>query len=88
MRKGNRLLLILTGILGLCAAVLLLLVSVFRVESLTIIEQNTELIYQSSSAEMMGFEFSYLSAQDEPKTVAAMRFVARDFPVYVIGLSA
>ena len=85
MRKGNRLLLILTGILGLCAAVLLLLVSVFRVESLTIIEQNTELIYQSSSAEMMGFEFSYLSAQDEPKTVAAMRFVARYFPVYVIG---
>ena len=64
MRKGNRLLLILTGILGLCAAVLLLLVSVFRVESLTIIEQNTELIYQSSSAEMMCFEFSYLSAQD------------------------
>ena len=85
MRKGNRLLLILTGILGLCAVVLLLLVSVFRVESLTIIEQNTELIYQSSSAEMMGFEFSYLSAQDEPKTVATMRFVARDFPVYVIG---
>ena len=85
MRKGNRLLLIMTGLLGLCAAVLLLLVSVFRVESLTIIEQNTELIYQSSSAEMMGFEFSYLSAQDESKTVETLRFVAKDFPVYVIG---
>ena len=52
----------------------LLLVSVFRVESLTIIEQNTELIYESRSSEMMGFEFSYLSAQDEPKTVDTMRF--------------
>ena len=62
MRKGNRLLLIMTGLLGLCAAVLLLLVSVFRVESLTIIEQNTELIYQSSSAEMMGLSLIHISS--------------------------
>ena len=33
----------------------------------------------------MGFEFSYLSAQDESKTVETLRFVAKDFPVYVIG---
>ena len=49
MRKGNRLLLIMTGLLGLCAAVLLLLVSVFRVESLTLIEQNTLFLFEMES---------------------------------------
>ena len=84
MKRGNRLTMLMGGLLSVTAVILLVLVSVFRVDKLTMIEQSTELIYQSDTSETMSFQFSYLSAQDQIQPIRQVRFVAKDFPVYLI----
>ena len=84
MKRGNRLTMLMGGLLSVTAVVLLVLVSVFRVDKLTMIGQSTELIYQSDTSETMSFQFSYLSAQDQIQPIRQVRFVAKDFPVYLI----
>ena len=85
MRKGNRLLLTACGLLALMTVVLLALISLFQVRGLTVIQQTTEIGYQSETTDMMTFSFSYLTDASQKAEVTHVQLIARDFPVYITG---
>lgn len=87
MKKGKRLLIFTLGFLGLMTIALLGLISVFQVQDLTVIRQETEILYQPDTSEIMSFEFSYLSVLDNPEEIEKISFVAKDFPVYIVDRS-
>lgn len=84
MKKGNRLLMAALGLLSLIAIVLFALVTLNKVKTMTIIRQDTEIVYQESSENPMTIELSYLASRDHKKEITQISFNAAKFPVYII----